>query len=353
VAASSRRWTIPALAAAALALTATLDWSQNEVNVQFHAFDDSRGVTVLSPTVDLSKDFTERTAVRLKFGVDAITAASDSCVRCHQQGVGNSRQVFNGSLVRKYGDTKVSIGGEFGREKFYRATTFFTSVTRDLNNSNTTVAGGFSFATNQPLLHPSQQRETQLVPDGFVALTQTLSKTTVAQVGYEVSHISGYQTDPFLRAPVNGQMQLGATPDARTRQTLALRLRQALPASTILEADYRRYHDNWSIDSDTLTAGLSHHFNPLVLANFSYRWYGQTGVFFYQPQYVGNPQYFTADYRLIPFDSGVYTGKIELTPHGGFWRLRDGSALTIQYDRNRANTGFEAGILSAGLRVPF
>jgi hypothetical protein len=350
--AASSRWTIPALAAATLVLTAAVDWAQNEVNVQFHAFEDSRGVTVLSPTADLSKDFTDRTAVRLKFGVDAITAASDSCVRCHQQGAGNLRQVFNGSLVRKYGDTKLSVGGEFGREKFYRATTFMTSVTRDLNNGNTTVAGGFSFSWNQPQLHPDQKRETQVVPDGFVALTQTLSKTTVAQVGYEVSHVSGYQTDPFLRALVNGEMQLGNSPDARTRQTLTVRLRQALPADTILEADYRRYHDDWSIDSDTITAGLSHHFNPFLLANFSYRWYGQTGVYFYQPQYFGSPQYFTADYRLSPFDSGVYTGRIELTPPRGFRWLRDGSGLTIQYDRNRANTGFEAGILSAGIHVP-
>src|SRR5712671_49260 len=122
VAASSHRWAVPTLAAAALVLTAGLDWAQNEVNVQFHAFEDSRGVTVLSPTADLNKDFTDRTAVRLKFGVDAITAASDSCARCHQQGVGNLRQVFNGSLVRKYGTTRLSIGGEFGREKFYRST---------------------------------------------------------------------------------------------------------------------------------------------------------------------------------------------------------------------------------------
>lgn len=341
------------LAVAALVLTAALDWAQNEVNVQFHAFEDSRGVTVLSPTADLSKDFTDRTAVRLKFGVDAITAASDSCARCHQQGAPNLRQVFNGSLVRKYGNTKLSLGGEFGREKFYRATTLMTSVTRDLNNSNTTVAGGFSFSWNQPQLHPSQQHEMQVVPDGFVALTQTLSKTTVAQIGYEASHIAGYQTDPFLRARVNGEMQLGNTPDARTRQALTVRLRQALPANTVLEADYRRYHDNWSLDSDTLTAGVSHHFNPLVLGSFAYRWYQQTGVFFYEPQYFGSPQYFTADYRLIPFDSGVYSGKIELTPHAGFWRLRDGTGLTIQYDRYRASSGFEAGILSAGVHVPF
>ena len=55
-------------------------------------------------------------------------------------------------------------------------------------------------------------------------------------------------------------MVLGHVPDARTRQTLTARLRQALPADTFLEADYRRYFDDWQLTSNTLSVGLSHHF---------------------------------------------------------------------------------------------
>ncbi len=350
---SSRRVLIAALAIAASAATAARNWAQNEINVQFHAFQDSRGVTVLSPAVDLTRDFTDRTGIRVKFGVDSITAASDSCARCHQNGAKNGRVSFSGTVVRKYGDTKLSVGAEFGKENFYAATTLMTSASRDLNKGNTTVAGGFSFSWNQPMLHPSTQTELQLVPDGFVALTQTLSKTTVAQVGYEASHVGGYQTDPYLRTNVNGTLVLGSVPDSRTRQTVSARVRQALPADTYLEADYRRYHDTWSIDSNALTLGVTHHFSPQVLAGFSYRWYDQTGSYFYQPQYTGSPLFFTADFRLIPFDSGLYAGRLAITPKGGFMKLPDGAGVTLQYDRYRASTGFNAGIFTLGLRVPF
>lgn len=350
---ASKRWAIAATALAAFAFSVALDWAQNEVNVQFHAFEDTRGVTVLSPTVDLDKDFTDRTGVRIKFGVDAITAASDSCARCHQEGARNQRRVGSVNVTRKFGDTQLSVGGEYSTENFYRSTTLMTSLTRNLNAGNTTVAGGFSFSWNQPQLHPSRATETQLEPDGFVAVTQTLSKTTIAQAGYELSHISGYQTDPFLRVMLNGQLVIGNVPDQRTRQTFSVKLRQALPADTFLQADYRRYHDTWSLNSNDVTVGVTHHFSPVVLAGFSYRWYDQSAVYFYQPEYFGAPEFFSADFRLIPFTSGVYSGSVVLTPHGGLWRLPDGTAVTVQYDRYRASTGFEAGILSTGLRVPW
>ena len=55
-----------AIAAFTFSLVASHDWAQNnEMNVQYHGFQDTRGVTVLSPTVDLTQDFTERTSLRI------------------------------------------------------------------------------------------------------------------------------------------------------------------------------------------------------------------------------------------------------------------------------------------------
>ncbi len=265
------------IGATLVAASAGLNWAQNEMSIQFHGFDDTRGVTVLSPTVDLTKDFSDRTGVRLKFGVDAITAASDGCARCHPSGANNSRVAFGASVVRKYGDTKFTYGGEYGQEKFYRSTTGLASISRDLNKGNTTVAGGFAFSLNQPQLHPTDTTENQVATNAFVSATQTVTRTTIVQGGYEFANINGYQTDPFLRVPVNGVMVVGNTPDLRTRHTFSVRVRQALPADTYLEADYRRYHDTWAIDSNAISLGLSHHFSPQLLLGFAYRWYDQTG----------------------------------------------------------------------------
>jgi len=339
--------------AVGFSLVAVSNWAQqNDVNVQFHGFQDTRGVTVLSPTVDLNRDFTERTSLRVNFGVDAISAASDSCVRCHREGVNSRRQEFGLSATRKYDNLKFTLGGAYSLENFYRATTALTSVSRDLANGNTTGAGGFSFSLNQPMVHPTMDRENQFATNAYASITQTLTKTTIVQAGYEVGRISGYQNNPFLRANVSGILVLGQVPDLRVRQTVTARIRQALPADTYLEADYRHYFDDWQITSNALSVGLSHHFSPQWLAYGSYRRYDQTGAYFYQPQYSGIPTYYTADFRLEPFASNNYTGRVVFTPAGRFWWLPQGTGLTLQYERYQADNGFTAGILSTGLRVP-
>jgi uncharacterized protein DUF3570 len=344
--------TLVAAAAAAFSLVAARNWAQtNEVNVQFHGFQDVRGVTVLSPTVDLTQDFTDRTSLRINYGVDAISAASDSCARCHRDGVNSHRQEFGFSATRKTGDVKLTVGGALSKENFYRATTGLASVSRDLANGNTTVAGGFSFSLNQPVLHPLPDIANQYQSGGFASITQTLSKTTIAQAGYEIGHVSGYQNNPYLRASVNGLMILGQVPDARTRQTLSARLRQALPADTYLQADYRRYADDWQVKSNTISLGVSHYLRPELLLDFTYRRYDQTGAFFWAPQYTGIPQYYTADFRLEPFTSNNYTGKLVIAPKGQWW-LPEGTALTVQYERYLADNGFHAAVVTTGLRVP-
>jgi hypothetical protein len=333
---------------------ADYNWAQqNEVDVQFHAFQDTRGVTVLSPTVDLSKDFSDRTALRVNFGVDAISAASDSCARCHREGANSRRDAGGLSVTRKFDALKLTVGGAYSKENFYRSSTLLTSVSRDLANGSTTVASGFTFSLNQPMLHPTQQVENQYSTDAYASVTQVLSKTTIAQLGYELQRVGGFQGNPFLRADVNGIMVVGQVPDTRTRQTLTARLRQALPGSTFLEADYRRYFDDWQIHSNTLTVGLSRHFTPQLLAGIDYRRYDQTAAYFYEPQYSGPvPLFFTGDFRLAPFNSDTYTGRVVITPGRALMWFPEGTGLTLQYDRYRASNGFVAGIFSAGFRIP-
>jgi hypothetical protein len=348
---ANRAIAVAALSVILALLTVVYGRAQSELNVQFHHFQDTRGVTVLSPTVDLSQDFTERTTLRASFGVDAISAASDSCARCHRQGVNSQRRVASLLLTRKFGDLKLTIGGEYSRENFYRSTTAMTSFTRDLNSGSTTVAGGYAFSLNRPQLHPLAQVETQYANSGYVAVTQTLTKTTVAQVGYELTQVNGFQSNPFLRADVQGLMLVGQVPDLRRRQTLTARARQALPGDTYLEADYRHYFDSWQLRSNSFDVGLSHYFSRPVLASFSYRRYDQTGTFFYQPQYDSVPQFFTGDFRLAPFASGLYTGRVVITPASAMW-LPKGSSLLVQYERYRADNGFEAGTFTGGVRMP-
>lgn len=323
-----------------------------EINVFFHTFQDSRGVTVLSPTVDLAKDFTDRTSIKAKFGVDGISASSDSCARCHPDGAQSARAVLSLTVNRKYGDTKVGIGAELSQENFYRATTVSTSISRSLNNGNTTIAGGYAFSFNQPVLHPAEFSEKQYASDAYVSLAQTLTKSTVAQIGVEGARISGYQTTPFLRAVVNGAYLPSQSPDLRNRYTFSARLKQALPGATYLDLDYRRYHDSWQVDSNSYGIGLSHHFGETIVAGASARIYDQTGAYFYSPTYTGNPTYYTGDFRLFPFNSNLVTGRVAYTPKDGIFGMKAGTSLTLQYERYWTDRNFDAAIFTGGLTIP-
>jgi len=187
----------------------------------------------------------------------------------------------------------------------------------------------------------------------YASLTQTLSKTTILQVTYDYNRVTGYQNSPFLRTHVNDIMMLGNVPDLRNRQALAVRIRQALPGETYVEADYRHYSDSWSIGSNAISVGASHYFGPALLLGFDYRKYTQTGAFFWQPFYTGSPLYYTGDFRLQPFDSGLYSGKMVITPELGFWGMPKGTSLSLQYERYLATTNFQAATFSLGVKVPW
>jgi hypothetical protein len=97
---------------------------------------------------------------------------------------------------------------------------------------------------------------------------------------------------------------------------------------------------------------VSHHVGPQFLVNVGYRRYDQTGAFFWAPAYTGIPQYYTADFRLEPFTSNDYSGRVVITPKSHWWVLPEDTALTVQYERYSADNGFRAGIVTTGLRMP-
>jgi hypothetical protein len=246
-----------------------------------------------------------------------------------------------------------SFGGEFSRENFYTATTGLTSIARTFNNANTTVAGGYSFSYNQPQLHPSEFVESQRAHDAFGALTQTLTRTTIVQAGVEIARIDGYQSNPYLRALIDGVRIVGVAPTQRTRRSASFRIRQALPRGTYAEADVRRYIDDWDLRATTYSLGLTHDFSPRWTLAGTFRHHDQTGTFFYAPSYTGNPVYFTADFRLFPFRSTLLTGRVIYTPEGRlFGSFPAGSKLTLQYEFYDATSAFQAATATAGIRIP-
>ena len=61
---------------------------------------------------------------------------------------------------------------------------------------------------------------------------------------------------------------------------------------------------------------------------------------------------YTADFRLEPFDSNLYTGRMVWTTPKSFSILPEGSGITLQYERYAATNGFASAMFSSGIRIP-
>jgi hypothetical protein len=149
---------------------------------------------VLTPDIDLNRDLTDRSSLRVKFGVDAITSASDSCVRCHPGGEHDRRITGSGVLPQRVGAARFSIGGEVGDEHWYGSTALIASASRDFNGANHHHRRRI-LVRGQPSGSPSERRSDRAhtAKDGYLSLTQTLSPTTALQVGIRDRRIDGFR----------------------------------------------------------------------------------------------------------------------------------------------------------------
>src|SRR6185295_1059330 len=103
---------IGALLIALATATPATQSTGNSAAVTFHAFQDTRGVTVLSPDLSFYRNMSDRTALSMRFGLDAISSSSEACINCHPKGPTNRRLVANLNVTRRYGDTTIGAGGE-------------------------------------------------------------------------------------------------------------------------------------------------------------------------------------------------------------------------------------------------
>ena len=86
-----------------------------------------------------------------------------------------------------------------------------------------------------------------------------------------------------------------------------------------IEGIYRYYHDDFGINSDTLSLTLRQKIGDQLILSPSFRFYRQSSADFYNPRFdVGSPTQhpdltpsnYSADFRLSEFDSFTYGVKV-------------------------------------------
>lgn len=267
------------------------------------------------------------------FSYDSLTGASAGGY-VDQQGSGqpqltgieDTRLSANASLSQPFGEGgTTSVGGSFSNEDDYLHTGFNVSVSRELNNKNTTVSAGYAHAADTvhgvvgnpvPGSFTSSKRpeigeQDKSVNDIVVGLTQVVDKNTIAQLNYSYSHSSGYLNDPYKVVSVvdaSGRPQdyiHESRPDSRAAHGIFAAVNRQTPGG-VLKPSYRLFFDDWGVVSHTVEMKYAHELSGGRIIEPRMRYYHQSRADFYRGQ-IGTgeslSQYLSSDYRLDEFSA--------------------------------------------------
>jgi Protein of unknown function (DUF3570) len=275
-------------------------------------------------------------------GAMELSQATKGIYKGKQGGIFDQRVAVSGQLSKQFDDVNLSLSGGNSTEWDYISNFFNLDGTWDLNQKNTTLAGGFGYASdtvwadggNQGQIHETYSNGKAIggnkyVYQGLLGLTQILDKDSLVQINMTLGNSSGFLSDPYKSVWVNNIPNSGGTypqnnfcqqssrfdwqanlcadnrPGSRTQEAVMARYIYNFEAlnQAALHVDYRFYSDSWNVNSHTFDLSW---YQPLpfefMLAPHA-RYYTQRSSFFYQNVYNAptTDGYYSSDYRLASF----------------------------------------------------
>lgn len=149
----------------------------------------------------------------------------------------------------------------------------------------------------------------------MLGLTQVLNKNSLLQFNLSQTRFQGYLNDPYKLITVYNSTtgdpvdyRFEARPDSRTANTALLQLVYGF-SDNVVHVSWRRFNDDWGVNSDTLEAAWRIQVGPQFYLRPFYRHYQQSAADFYRHSIPDNniPLHASSDQRLAEF-TGITTG---------------------------------------------
>lgn len=358
---SSRGWAFGlALAAPLLCALAAPAGADGSLTMR-GAYFKERATRVIQPMLDGVFSAGDHGTVDAHLLVDAITSASASSgaadepftERRYEAGGGYLHELTLGKLR---GDFRISsepdytsLFGSLGAELAFAEDNTIVGLGLGGGHdevSNAGAQGPFSMAVEGSL-------DTYL---GTVSVSQLLSPDLVVSGGYDVSHLRGFQQNPYRFVVVDTQPMPERHPDTRTRHALAGTGKWFLDATkTTAIASYRFYADSWGILAHTPEVRVVQSITDLIEVGARYRFHKQSAADFYSRAYAADDDYVSDDEKISAFTTHTIEGRLamfgEVLGFSGLLGEARGE-LILQYvdQNNRFGNAFAA---QAALTLPF
>jgi hypothetical protein len=353
---------------------ATLSFTGDKVKVTTNFFSDNAGMSVQSPTVELVKSLALKTIFTLRYTLDRVSlppVRGVAGIPAPIDGItGASRPVGATGIAAAYSKNRnefiaglthqgLGLHAYYSKESDYVGRMVTASIGTDFNQKNTNLTLSFSQGFDDIYPTNSGNHYTKQLQAANLTLTQALSPTSSIRVGADLQRITGYQNNPYRTVYVGGDHRYENHPDNRLRGAVFVKYNTYLaPSRASLWLDGRYYRDDWGVDSKSLGIKFYQYLSPKVLVRYRYRYYTQTGAYFFLPTYslsqlAGMPAYYTADYKLQPFVSHWFGVMFEydlrtLGRKTGIG-LFENSTLETKYERYFSSKDFSANVFQVGL----
>jgi hypothetical protein len=329
---------------------------------------DSDNVTVFTPSVSGSiENITAGASIRGSYLVDVVSAASVDIVSTASRRWLEVRQ--GGSIEGEYKphDYGVLVAGSISSEPDYFAYGLGVQMTKDFDEKNTTVLGGFGYGhdtigrSGTPF---SVFSRTVTSADFHFGLTQVINKSTVGSVVGDIIIENGDQSKPYRYIPMfsqsvastvaNGasidwvtahrlpERPLEQLPLERQRYAVTSRLAHRFDGST-LRLEERVYWDTWALVASSTDARWIFDIGRRAAIWPHARFHVQDGVSFWQKAYVSGPApgWNLPEYR---------TGDRELGP---LWTVTGGGGLRFFLGSNADPRSLSLSMTADGMYTSF
>ena len=320
----------------------TIEFAQlvpgNETQVNFSGYFDDFNVSVLYPSIAITKKASETTSITGRYLVDMITAAS---IRSHNPApkvdvvttasgrVSNQynqptfdevRHEFNLGAAQLIGHGILTADGIYSTESDYTSSTLIGNFTQYFAENNTSIQVGIVRSWDRVFPKTKNWIKDKNVITLNANFSQILSKSLILQILSSYTNNNGLLSDNYKLVPItiNGKDSLfdPVHPDLRIRRAAALSLKYRLTNESSIQLGYRYYWDSWNIDANTFSVNYQRYLSKHVIGGIGWRGNFQTRAFFFKPKYLLPEQYMTTDIKL---DAG-YSNELQLnlTLLGGY-----------------------------------
>jgi len=349
------------------------DYGDWDVNAALLFYSEADRVKAIEPVISAKKQIDTDETVSLKLVLDSLTGASANGAVSTNIAQTFTRPSGNGTYTTSanetplddtFHDTRVAVsaswemplsrmdklvlGGNISNEYDYTSIGVSSLFSRDINERNTTLSAGLSFAsdsispeggTPNPFseMLPAgdagysatrvDTSESKTTIDVLFGITQVIDKNSLLQFNYSFSQADGYLTDPFkvisvvdatTGIPIDyvtgvaivpgttlSQVVYENRPDSRTKHSMFTQYKRNF-SGDVFDISYRYMFDDWEINSHTVDFKYRLKTSETTFWQPHVRFYQQSEAEFYKPYYLSGSQptagskteFATADYRL-------------------------------------------------------